>query len=499
MREVSIFLAVVALTAGMVGCGSGESCALAITSTEGGSVTTPGEGMFTYGEATMVDLTAEAEKGYRFVRWTGDVDTIAEANAATTTITVNGSYFITANFVAVTDDSPTVGIASLRKIDISNAQGLMIVGSSTIAGLSTGSSETTNRLYKYTEDGNLEIVTMYDQDDNVVEYTSSLSPTEIIDLGSKLFISFNAYDKYWCPLSRAVFVDKLNGNAYMIGNNVTGSIVLHYNPCFSYRQIYSDDSDNIYMYIYGAPSGFYRVMFTDSGASGELLFAYEVDCNSPTFLADRHGNIAFEDSCKPWKIFTAGRRMSTITPDTFGYESLLSSTRWLINGQLRLDSDGMSATQYTNTEGIRLWQTDRIAYGANMTCIANSYGVIVYDEVSSNHDENVLYFYPDDWSVNSADYNLLVVANDCAYIATNIGIISVSLSDIDNIVWESNILDDVYKVIDMVVHSDHIVFNGKDPYLNNITARYDFDTESVTIIENYGKEDLAFNLIRIDQ
>ena len=103
MRRVSIFLAVVALIAGTVGCGGAESYALAIASTEGGSVTTPGEGMFTYDEATMVDLTAEADEGYRFVNWAGDVDTIAEANAATTTITVNGSYFITANFVAVYD------------------------------------------------------------------------------------------------------------------------------------------------------------------------------------------------------------------------------------------------------------------------------------------------------------------------------------------------------------------------------------------------------------
>jgi len=41
---------------------------------------------------------AEAEEGYRFVNWTGDVDTIADDDDATTTITMNGDYFITANF-----------------------------------------------------------------------------------------------------------------------------------------------------------------------------------------------------------------------------------------------------------------------------------------------------------------------------------------------------------------------------------------------------------------
>jgi len=76
---------------------------LTIDSTEGGSVTTPGEGVFTYDEGTVVDLVAEAEEGYRFVKWTGDVGTIADVYAATTTITMNGDYSITANFVAIYD------------------------------------------------------------------------------------------------------------------------------------------------------------------------------------------------------------------------------------------------------------------------------------------------------------------------------------------------------------------------------------------------------------
>ena len=40
----------------------------------------------------------EADEGYRFVNWTGDVGTIANVNAASTTITMNGDYSITANF-----------------------------------------------------------------------------------------------------------------------------------------------------------------------------------------------------------------------------------------------------------------------------------------------------------------------------------------------------------------------------------------------------------------
>jgi len=73
-------------------------CSLTTSSTAGGSVTTPGEGTFIYDEGTVVDLVAEAEEGYRFVEWVGDVDTIANVNATQTTITIADYYSITANF-----------------------------------------------------------------------------------------------------------------------------------------------------------------------------------------------------------------------------------------------------------------------------------------------------------------------------------------------------------------------------------------------------------------
>jgi hypothetical protein len=72
--------------------------ALTISSTAGGSVAEPGEGTFTYDEVTVVDLVAEPEEGYRFINWTGDVGTIADVEDATTTITMEDDYEITANF-----------------------------------------------------------------------------------------------------------------------------------------------------------------------------------------------------------------------------------------------------------------------------------------------------------------------------------------------------------------------------------------------------------------
>ena len=71
---------------------------LTVSSSQGGSVINPGEGVFPYEKGTAVDLAASAAGGYRFVNWTGDVDTVANVNADSTTITMNGDYSITANF-----------------------------------------------------------------------------------------------------------------------------------------------------------------------------------------------------------------------------------------------------------------------------------------------------------------------------------------------------------------------------------------------------------------
>jgi len=97
VAKVSILLITVALAAGMVSC-IFVRYDLTVSSTEGGQVTAPGEATFTYGKGTVVDLLAEPEQGYRFDKWTGDVDAIHNVNAATTTITMNGHYSILANF-----------------------------------------------------------------------------------------------------------------------------------------------------------------------------------------------------------------------------------------------------------------------------------------------------------------------------------------------------------------------------------------------------------------
>ena len=71
---------------------------LTISNSIGGSITNPGEGTFTYDIGTVVNLMASPGAGYQFVNWTGDVATIANVDAASTTITMQGDYSIIANF-----------------------------------------------------------------------------------------------------------------------------------------------------------------------------------------------------------------------------------------------------------------------------------------------------------------------------------------------------------------------------------------------------------------
>jgi hypothetical protein len=74
---------------------------LTISSTDGGSVTTPGEGAMVYDYGTVVDLVATPDEHYHFVGWTGtavDAGKVADPGSASTTVVVEGDYTLIANF-----------------------------------------------------------------------------------------------------------------------------------------------------------------------------------------------------------------------------------------------------------------------------------------------------------------------------------------------------------------------------------------------------------------
>jgi len=102
--RLSILLIIVALVVGMTGCVAGipgftVRYSITISSTTGGTVTDPGEGLFRYPAGTVVNLVAEPDRGYEFVGWTTNAGSIADIYDPTTTITMNQNYyFVIAGF-----------------------------------------------------------------------------------------------------------------------------------------------------------------------------------------------------------------------------------------------------------------------------------------------------------------------------------------------------------------------------------------------------------------
>ncbi|MBN2131591.1 MAG: leucine-rich repeat domain-containing protein [Sedimentisphaerales bacterium] len=69
---------------------------VSITSSAGGSVTNPGEGVFTYQNGKLVRLVAQADPGYTFLKWSGTYSTAQNP----TILVVTGDHEIRAEFAA---------------------------------------------------------------------------------------------------------------------------------------------------------------------------------------------------------------------------------------------------------------------------------------------------------------------------------------------------------------------------------------------------------------
>jgi hypothetical protein len=89
--------AVICLLLLVAGCGS----ELKISSTSGGSVTTPGEGSFQYDQGSVQPIVATSDPGYSFIGWTGtavDAGRVADPNATSTTVTMDAAYTLRAAY-----------------------------------------------------------------------------------------------------------------------------------------------------------------------------------------------------------------------------------------------------------------------------------------------------------------------------------------------------------------------------------------------------------------
>jgi hypothetical protein len=104
MRRKLLLVALIVLVV-CTGFGFKASCTapatewrLTVKTTDGGTVNTPGVGMFWYDAGEIVSLVAVPNPGYKFVKWTGNVNHIGSPWMATTRIPMDLDYTITANF-----------------------------------------------------------------------------------------------------------------------------------------------------------------------------------------------------------------------------------------------------------------------------------------------------------------------------------------------------------------------------------------------------------------
>jgi uncharacterized repeat protein (TIGR02543 family) len=146
-RIVSISLAaLLALSVGLIGCAGEEvpqimEYNLTVSSTEGGEIVTPGQGTFIYDEGTVVPLVVFPHTGYRFVNWTGDADTVADVNSASTTITMNDNYSIMANFYEIPATYYTLTLAANGNGSTSPSVGQHTYAAGTVVSITAASGD----------------------------------------------------------------------------------------------------------------------------------------------------------------------------------------------------------------------------------------------------------------------------------------------------------------------------------------------------------------------
>ncbi len=93
---------------------------LAISSTDGGSVGSPGEGVFAYDQGEVVEVEAVSDSHYHFANWTGtavEAGKVANFTSASTTVTMDADYDLMANFAidthTLTTSSNTGGAVTI--------------------------------------------------------------------------------------------------------------------------------------------------------------------------------------------------------------------------------------------------------------------------------------------------------------------------------------------------------------------------------------------------
>jgi hypothetical protein len=101
---------------------------LTVNAGTGGTITNPATSPSMHNYGDIVNITADPTPNYHFVNWTGDVSTVANVNAASTTITMHGDYTIMANFAEDVYYSLAIGNDGHGSVILSPAGGTYLSG-----------------------------------------------------------------------------------------------------------------------------------------------------------------------------------------------------------------------------------------------------------------------------------------------------------------------------------------------------------------------------------
>jgi alpha-tubulin suppressor-like RCC1 family protein len=189
-----------------------DTVALTVSSTIGGSVTAPGKGTSFHEAGAVVELLAEAQAGYQFVDWTGDVDTVADVNAASTSITMDADCEIQANFEAI----PPVRYN--------------LTTSGTAGGLITAPGEGT---YPYDEGAVVDLVAEAGEGYEFVTWTGDVSTIEDID-AAQTTITMNDSYSIMANFERKYVPMVAGGAWHTLGLKSDGTVLAV--GCESYKQ-----------------------------------------------------------------------------------------------------------------------------------------------------------------------------------------------------------------------------------------------------------------------
>jgi hypothetical protein len=347
---------------------------LTISSTTGGSVTTPGEGDFPYLAGTQVHLLAEPETGYGFVNWTANSTvTFADASAAETTLTMpSRNVTITAHFGVANDLTMTADpVASGSAIDV-GAEGAYAAG----ARVSTRAEPAAGYGFiNWTADGPVTF------QDDAAEETTFTMPDQAVTITAHFGVTYNlamAVD----PVGAGSAIDVTGRGAYAAG--VTVMIRAVANPAYTFGNWTADapitfggvtDADTTFIMPAQAvtvTAHFLEALPPPDIPTVTTLAATDISSYAATihmsYTVGYYMSVEVRFACKrptdPAWFYTSWVSRPADGDYTEVLSGLVSQTQYQFKAQLRYDSTVIEGPvyQFTTAAGSSTSLTDMLAY-----------------------------------------------------------------------------------------------------------------------------------------